>query len=37
MVPCLVGSIGVGILMANLVEIPVLHLRDRLFPSRRED
>ena len=31
---CLAGSITVGIVMANLVEIPVLRLRDRLFPSR---
>jgi peptidoglycan/LPS O-acetylase OafA/YrhL len=31
---CVVGSIVVGIAMANLIEIPVLHLRDRFFPSR---
>jgi peptidoglycan/LPS O-acetylase OafA/YrhL len=28
------GSIGVGIVMAKLVEWPVLRLRDRWFPSR---
>jgi len=30
----LLGSVLFGILMAALVEFPVLHLRDRLFPSR---
>lgn len=30
----LVGALAFGIAMAKLVEIPVLHLRDRLFPSR---
>ena len=33
-VACLLGSLCVGIIMANLVEIPVLRLRDRFFPSR---
>ena len=28
------GSIGVGILLANLIEFPLLRLRDRWFPSR---
>jgi peptidoglycan/LPS O-acetylase OafA/YrhL len=28
------GSVVVGIIMARLVEIPVLHLRDHWFPSR---
>ena len=27
------GSLGGGVLMARLVELPVLVLRDRLFPS----
>jgi peptidoglycan/LPS O-acetylase OafA/YrhL len=31
----LCGSIGIGILMARLVEYPVLRIRDRLFPSPR--
>ena len=30
----LIGSVLFGILMAILIEFPVLHLRDRLFPSR---
>ncbi len=30
----LFGSIGLGIALANLIEIPILRLRDRLFPSR---
>ena len=30
----LVGSIAVGIVMAKLVELPVLHWRDRLIPAR---
>jgi peptidoglycan/LPS O-acetylase OafA/YrhL len=30
----LVGSVAVGILMARLVELPMLRLRDRLLPSR---
>lgn len=30
----LIASIGVGIFMANLIEFPVLKLRDRLFPAR---
>ena len=30
----LVGSIVIGIIMAKLVEYPVLRIRDRLFPSR---
>lgn len=29
------GSIGVGILMARLVEYPVLGIRDRVFPAPR--
>lgn len=29
-----VGSVVMGIVMARLIEIPVLRLRDRLFPSR---
>jgi peptidoglycan/LPS O-acetylase OafA/YrhL len=29
-----VASLAVGVLMAKLVEMPVLHLRDRFFPSR---
>ncbi len=28
------GSVVVGVLMARLVELPVLHWRDRCFPSR---
>jgi peptidoglycan/LPS O-acetylase OafA/YrhL len=28
------GALVVGIAMARLIEIPVLHLRDRLYPSR---
>jgi peptidoglycan/LPS O-acetylase OafA/YrhL len=28
------GSIGMGIVMANLIELPLLRLRDRWFPSR---
>jgi peptidoglycan/LPS O-acetylase OafA/YrhL len=28
-----VGSIGLGIVMARVVEIPVLYLRDRFFPA----
>jgi peptidoglycan/LPS O-acetylase OafA/YrhL len=31
---CVIGSIVLGIVMANLIEIPVLHVRDRIFPSR---
>lgn len=31
----LVGSIVFGILMATLIEFPVLRLRDRLYPSRQ--
>ena len=30
----LIASIDVGIFMANLIEFPVLKLRDRLFPAR---
>jgi hypothetical protein len=30
----IVGSVLFGIIMANLIELPVLALRDRLFPSR---
>jgi len=30
----LVGALAVGIAMARLVELPVLRLRDRLYPSR---
>lgn len=30
----IVFSVGVGVLMARLVETPVLYLRDRFFPSR---
>ena len=30
----LVGSFGVGIAMAKVVEVPVLRIRDRWFPSR---
>jgi hypothetical protein len=29
-----VASVLVGVLMAKLIELPVLRLRDRLFPSR---
>jgi peptidoglycan/LPS O-acetylase OafA/YrhL len=29
-----IGSIGVGIVMGRLIELPVLKLRDRVFPSR---
>ncbi len=32
----LAGSIAVGIGIANLIELPVLRIRDRLFPSRIE-
>jgi peptidoglycan/LPS O-acetylase OafA/YrhL len=28
-----VGAVGLGIVMAKLIELPVLHLRDRFFPS----
>ena len=31
---CLTGSIVVGIVMAKLIELPVLRVRDRFFPSR---
>jgi hypothetical protein len=30
----LVGAFVIGILMAKLVELPAIQLRDRLFPSR---
>lgn len=30
----LVGSVLAGVLMARIVEVPALHLRDRLFPPR---
>lgn len=29
------SSIAIGILMAKAVELPMLHVRDRLFPTRR--
>jgi peptidoglycan/LPS O-acetylase OafA/YrhL len=32
---CLVGSCALGILLANLIEFPILHFRDRLFPKRQ--
>ena len=31
---CVLGSIGGGILLANLIEFPMLRWRDRHFPSR---
>ena len=31
------GSILAGMLMGRLIELPVLHLRDRLCPSRSSD
>jgi peptidoglycan/LPS O-acetylase OafA/YrhL len=35
LIPCyVVGGITVGVVMAKCVELPVLRLRDRLFPSR---
>jgi peptidoglycan/LPS O-acetylase OafA/YrhL len=30
----LLGSLGLGVLMARMLELPVLRLRDRWFPSR---
>jgi peptidoglycan/LPS O-acetylase OafA/YrhL len=31
---CVIACVGVGILMAKAVEYPVLHFRDRMFPSQ---
>ena len=31
---CILGSIAFGIVMAILIEFPVLRIRDRFFPSR---
>ena len=28
-------SLGVGIALSKMIEFPVLHLRDRLFPARQ--
>ena len=30
----LTGSVAIGILASKLIEFPVLHIRDRIFPSR---
>jgi len=30
----IVGSVGLGIIMSLAIEMPLLHLRDKLFPSR---
>jgi hypothetical protein len=29
-----VGAIGLGVMLSRIVEWPVIHLSDRLFPSR---
>ena len=32
----MIGSLIVGVLMAKLIEMPVLRIRDRYFPSRSQ-